>query len=383
MSFATFPEFDLERLLRTVFNPQAGERVAILIDLPDPKEFKEFAFLRNPSLTIQRYGHDVFYQGLNRDKVMDRLGWVGGQLFAYQQTGGSNLDLPDDAYDVGGEPLAFDRDIYPKYDLFLCISTWSATAPLTAKAKSFGFRGATLHGLNETILKTGLSVDYNEVSATAERLRSGMTNADWFEINYLYRDVPYQLRMIINGRPAMKSHGIARDARPDIVNLPGGEVYFVPAGAEGTFPRRYEDGTIGLLHVKGGRVHRADLLNGNQEVIDFQNHKLSVEPMAGLLGELGFGTQMLPPAGCDIQDEKIFGTLHVATGRSDHLGGDLSPDGFVVKEYATHDDILFAPFKTPEIGVPLVRMHRNGETVNLIQNYRPTDYLLRLRAGEG
>jgi hypothetical protein len=30
----------------------------------------------------------------------------------------------------------------------------------------------------------------------------------------------------------------------------------------------------------------------------------------------------------DIQDEKILGTLHVATGRSDHLGGHLTPDKF-------------------------------------------------------
>ncbi len=47
-----------------------------------------------------------------------------------------------------------------------------------------------------------------------------------------------------------------------MANLPAGEVYFVPQGAEGAFPLRYEDGTIGLMEVAGGRVQKAALLRG-------------------------------------------------------------------------------------------------------------------------
>ena len=77
--------------------------------------------------------------------------------------------------------------------------------------------------------------------------------------------------------------------------------------------------------------------------------KLAADPATGELGELGFGTQMLPVSGRDIQDEKIFGTFHIATGRSDHLGGGITPDRFHDKGNATHDDILYSPTKTPEI----------------------------------
>lgn len=80
-------------------------------------------------------------------------------------------------------------------------------------------------------------------------------------------------------------------------------------------------------------------------------------------------------SGRDIQDEKILGTLHVATGRSDHLGGHLTPDKFANKRNATHDDILFAPHKTPEINVPRVRMHRYGKTEILIENFKPARYI--------
>ena len=50
--------------------------------------------------------------------------------------------------------------------------------------------------------------------------------------------------------------------------------------------------------------------------------------MIGAIGELGFGTQVLPFSGRDIQDEKILGTVHIATGRDDHLGGNITPDLF-------------------------------------------------------
>ena len=57
----SFPPFSLSRLLKTVFNPTARERVAILIDLDDPYGIKDFGFLKDPDLTIQRHAYEVFY----------------------------------------------------------------------------------------------------------------------------------------------------------------------------------------------------------------------------------------------------------------------------------------------------------------------------------
>jgi aminopeptidase len=101
----------------------------------------------------------------------------------------------------------------------------------------------------------------------------------------------------------------------------------------------------------------------------------SCSTVTGELGELGFGTQELPVSGRDIQDEKILGTLHVATGRSDHLGGNLTPDKFAKANNATHDDILFSPSKTPDITVTQARMHRDGETIVVLENYQPAAHL--------
>jgi aminopeptidase len=373
----TFPPFSLVRLLKTVFAPEGGERVAILIDLEDPREVKDCAFLKDPSLRVQRVAHEVFYEAFRKNELAD-LGLTGGELYAYKITGGSNLDLPEEAWDKEGKQVSFERDIYPQYDIILCVSTYSATAPLTADAKKYGFRGATLHGVNDIILSSGLSVDYHEVSRDAEKLRLGLTRAEYFEIDFEVRDRNCTLKLVCNRQEAQKSHGLCREKVPDIANLPAGEVYFVPEGAEGEFPMRYSDGTIGIMEVTGGRIVNAGFVEGNAETVEAHNAKLRRDPVTGEIGELGFGTQVLPVSGQDIQDEKILGTVHVATGRSDHLGGHLTPDLFAENLNATHDDILFAPFKTPEIDIPEVRMCRDGGTTVVQSNFRATDYLLNL-----
>ena len=84
----------------------------------------------------------------------------------------------------------------------------------------------------------------------------------------------------------------------------------------------------------------------------------------------------------DIQDEKILGTCHVATGRSDHLGGNLTPELFNSRQNASHDDILYAPPKTPEISVTSVHIQKNGQSHKILQDFVPTPYLLNLLAPE-
>ncbi|MBT5926876.1 MAG: hypothetical protein HOH33_09675 [Verrucomicrobia bacterium] len=370
----TFPPFSLSRLLTTVFAPKKGQRVAVLIDLEDTNLMKGFAFLNDASLTIQRKAHDVFYQGLKRG-VAEELELTGGEMFAYERTGGSNLDLPDEAFDADGNQYSFEKDIYTKYDIILCVSTDSATAPLTAFAKQYGFRGATLHGLNDIILNSGLAVDYNVISVEAEKLRSALTGADAFQVDFEVEGRQCTLELDCDQQEAQKSHGLCRGDVPDVANLPAGEVYFVPKGGHGEFPMKYSDGTIGIMEVSGGRVQKASLLKGNASIISEHNQKLISDPVTGELGELGFGTQNLPVSGKDIQDEKILGTMHVATGRSDHLGGDLTPDKFAKALNATHDDILFSPSKTPEINVSQVRMIRDGKSTVVLENFQTADYL--------
>jgi aminopeptidase len=371
-----YPRFDLARLLQTVFNPKKDEKLCILIDLENPSEVVKFSFLQNIRLPIQRKAYEVFYQGL-QNGIMAQLELAACDFFAYKMTGGSNLELPNTVIAPDGTVQSL-TDVYSHYDIILCIGTYSATAPLTAAAKKYGFRGGTMHGVNDIILSSGLAVDYNEVSRETEILRKGMTQADYVDIDFEVDKHDYHLHIELEQQEAQKSQGICRKG-PDVANLPAGEVYFVPTNASGSFPIKFEeDGTIGLMQVDKGKVQKVSLLRGNQKTVNKYQSKFDSDPASAILGELGFGTQVLPFSGADIQDEKIFGTFHLATGRNDHLNGSVTLDRFHDKGNATHDDILFSSTKTPEIHVKQVRMMRHGKLITLIENYKPSDYLLNL-----
>ena len=374
----TFPPFSLTRLLSTVFEPTEGCSVCILTDLEDPSnETANFAFLENSKYAIQRKAHQHFYEEFHNG-ALDELGMTGGEMFAHKMTYGSNLDLPDEVWDTEGKQLSFGRDIYPNYDVILHIGTYSATAPLTAHCKNFGFRSATMHGLNDVILNSGLAVDYDEVSDDAERLRIAMSNADEIEIDFALENGRILTAWLgLDAQDAQKSHGLCKGRNiPDIANLPAGEVYFVPVDACGQFPMKYEDGTLGVLEVSDRSIQKSTLIEGKQATIDAHNARLADDPMTGTLGELGFGSQILPVSGTDIQDEKVLGTCHLATGRDDHLGGDIVPTMFKKHENSTHDDILFAPHKTPNFNIKQVRMKRGDQREILIENFKPSRYLL-------
>jgi hypothetical protein len=365
------PGFDLVRLMTTIFQPKPAERVGIFIDLADPQQIRDWKFLENRDLATQRIAYEVFYRGLLEHQ--SELPFSKIDFFAYEPTGGSNLDLPALVTKQDGQTVPL-VDVLKELDIVLYLSTFSATAPITALAKKIGFRGATMHGCNETILRTGLAQDYAVVSKKAERLRQALTRCDRVKIEFEVFSQKYQLTLELGRQEAQKSHGLCHQ-KGEIANLPAGEIYWVPTGAAGHFPLKFKDGTIGLMDVAGQRITNGSLLRGNAPVLEEALTRFKTDPASGELGELGLGTQVLPVAGADIQDEKILGTMHLATGRDDHLGGNLDPSKFKDKKNATHEDILFAPHKTPEVRLNGVWMHKDGRETLLIKEYQPTDFV--------
>lgn len=365
------PRFRLMPLIKTVFAPRDGERIGVFIDLPHPSSVSDLAFLDTPEWTTRRIAYEIFYRGL-RDQREVRFDSV--RFFAYEPTGGSNLDLPPDVFDVQGHRLRLVDDVLSQLDIVLYLTTYSATAPLTALAKKLGFRGATMHGCNRIILETGLSQNYAVVSQKAERFRQAVTRADAVEIEFETAGQTYRLHLDLGRQEAQKSHGLCH-SRGEIANLPAGEIYWVPVTAEGQFPHRFHDGTLAALTVQKGHVVDGQLLRGDSATLAAALERYRSDPATGEIGELGLGTQDLPVAGADIQDEKILGTFHLATGRSDHLGGALGPGGFRDPRHATHDDILFSPQKTPEIDARGVWLLKDGRHQLLIEHYQPTDFV--------
>ena len=59
----TYSPFSLTRLLTTCFGTGTGERVCILIDLPNPADIEDLKFLKDETLSIQNYGYETFFKG--------------------------------------------------------------------------------------------------------------------------------------------------------------------------------------------------------------------------------------------------------------------------------------------------------------------------------
>ena len=369
-------DFDVVRLMTTVFRPKPRERVGVFIDLEDPKEVQGAKFMQPGNHATRRIAYEVFYRGLIERQ--GELPFADVEFYAYEPTGGSNLDLPATVVDLKGRTLRLVEDVLSQLNIVLYLTTFSATAPLTALAKKMGFRGATMHGCNETILRTGLARDYEEVSAKAERFRQALTRCDDVVLEFDTLGRSYRLTLGLGRQEAQKSHGLCH-VPGEIANLPAGEIYWVPTEANGQFPMKFkEDGTLAVMDVAGLRIRQATLLRGSAATVQHALALFQADPATGQLGELGLGTQVLPVAGADIQDEKILGTVHVATGRDDHLGGHLDPGKFKDKKHATHEDILFAPHKTPEINLNGAWMHKDGKEVLLIKDYQPTEFVKRV-----
>lgn len=364
--------FDLKNFIKQVFAPKKGEKLCILIDLENPADVKDFAFLEMDGHTAQKKAHEVFYQGLKEGIFpLDAV-----DFFAYQMTSGNNSELPTEAVAVDGSVIAL-KDIYTSYNIILGIGTFSATAPLTAAAKEYDFRGATMPGLDDFIINSGLSIDYQKLKTVTENIRLGLTGADSADLEFEVGDVKCSLHLYLGDQLAQKNDGICHKKR-EFVNLPAGKVYFVPFDAEGSFPMKFEDGSIALMLVSKGKVTEAKWISGNKNKIKEFQKKINSEKVCGIIGELGFGTSQCPYSGCYAQDGKIFGKMHLGIGRNDHLHGSVNLRSFIDEKNASHEDILFSKEKTPEIKVIKVTLNRNGKKEILIQNDEPGEYLLNL-----
>ena len=104
-----------------------------------------------------------------RNTKFDTLSVSQVDLFAYQTTFGSNLDPEDHAVDEAGKSISLENDVYPHYDIILAITDFSFDCPFNCSRPKCTISEEQLCiGLNDIILNSGLSVDYNFISRQAE-----------------------------------------------------------------------------------------------------------------------------------------------------------------------------------------------------------------------
>ncbi|MED3575529.1 aminopeptidase [Cytobacillus praedii] len=224
----------------------------------------------------------------------------------------------------GEEPPAAVAVAMLEADVVICITEHSLThTEARKKAAASGTRLATMPGITEDMFLEGaISADYAEVKVLTDRVTDILTKGESVRIE---KD-GYSLTFSISGRDGIPSTGMYLYAG-ESGNLPSGEAYIAPI--EGTANGQILiDGSIAgigklqspvLLSIENGRIveakgeERAKLL----EILG--------EGDGRLLGEFGIGTNNKARiTGVVLEDEKVYGTIHVAFGSNNTFGGNVS-----------------------------------------------------------
>ncbi|WP_238650138.1 aminopeptidase [Paenibacillus piscarius] len=244
----------------------------------------------------------------------------------------------------GEEPPAPVAEAMAKADVAVCITTHSMTHTAARKqAAAAGTRVATMPGITDDMFSNGaITADYAQVKALTEQVAALLSAGTRVRVE---KD-GLALSFSIDGREGILSTGLYLNPG-ESGNLPSGEAYIAPL--EGTADGQIKvDGSIAgigaldspmVLTVEQGRLVAADGEHG-AKLLDMLG--------AGdgrLLGEFGIGTNNKARiTGVVLEDEKVYGTIHVAFGSNNTFGGVVAAgvhiDAVVMKPDVYIDDKL-------------------------------------------
>ncbi|MFY0519719.1 aminopeptidase [Lysinibacillus sp. UGB7] len=221
----------------------------------------------------------------------------------------------------GQEPISTITSLIANVDVTLCITSHSLTHTMARKkACENGGRVATMPGVTLTMLEQGaLHADAHEIEELVEKF-----------VNLL--DVAKEVRIIKDGheltfsvanRSGIRSTGIVCNAG-DYGNIPSGESYIAPVetSANGDILIDGSIANIGvlteplLLKIRNGRLEEAIGRDGERLL------ELLGEGHGRIIAEFGIGANKSALlCGNVLEDEKVYGTIHIAFGSNVPFGG--------------------------------------------------------------
>lgn len=211
------------------------------------------------------------------------------------------------------------------------------------QAAAAGTRVATMPGITREMFGKGaMTADYQEVEKLTARITDMLTQADKARIE---KDGKV-LEISLKGRDGVPSPGVYKEPGK-CGNLPSGEAYIAPL----------EDGSEGEMIIDGSMVGIGKLesplhmkISGGKlrEVTGDKSENLEIllkNETNGTLCELGIGTNEAAILnGIILEDEKVYGTVHIAFGTNASFGGvnkaECHMDGIILRPTLYLDDIL-------------------------------------------
>jgi len=208
-------------------------------------------------------------------------------------------------------------------DIILMPTSWSLSHTRARNAAcTAGGRVASMPGITEAMFVRTLTADYDRV---AERSRAAAAILDKGQAVHITTPLGTDLTLSIAGRAGMPDTGLYHTPG-DFGNLPAGEAYIAPVEgtAEGTLVVDASMSGVGVLSspitftFKAGRVVTVE----GEGADHLRASWAAAGEGADCVAELGVGTnERATITGKVLEDEKVFGTLHVAVGNNAHFGG--------------------------------------------------------------
>ncbi len=295
----------IQKILNQVFNYKKGDNVVFIYDLLDNGD--------------ENYEFRVKLAKKWHSELEDAV------LAEYKATGQNNGDFPPVCI-ANQVEMSFD-ELFSGADIVIALTEYSATAPLYQFSIKHGFRAASMPGFNEKMMPA-MEIDLAEIKYKVGVIYNLLDNAD--DIRIVFDDAV--LYLDLRGSKPEKDDGTFEDT--NIINLPTGEAFVVP--------KEYESNTSGELIIEGVRyqIENNRIISASEETELMK--KIRKDPVIGNIAEAGFGVlgaYGLEPIGRVLLDEKLG--LHIALGRSEHLGGKVSPKDFKDPNTVWHQDYVY------------------------------------------
>lgn len=250
----------------------------------------------------------------------------------------------------GEEPPKPVTEMWPYVDVFVAPTKFSLThTQARRKATEAGARGATMPGITKDIFVETMSADYLKIKDLALKMMKALEDVEVVRVTSPFgTDVVFSIK----GRHIIADTGIFHE-KGAFGNLPAGEVFVAPVEgtAEGVVVFDAAVAGIGLLkspikiYVKEGfavKVEGAEEASKLSKLLESVKRKEAYN-----IAEFGIscntGARII---GNVLEDEKAFGTVHIALGDNSTIGGRTAAgihlDGIITKPtvYADNKKII-------------------------------------------
>jgi leucyl aminopeptidase (aminopeptidase T) len=233
------------------------------------------------------------------------------------------LAIMDERATDGTDPARPIAAALSECDVFIAPTSRSLShTPARKRATEHGARGATLPGVTADMLARVRAVDFDLMAWRSRDLAALLTASD--EARFTC-PLGSDFTMDLTDREGIADDGALTEPGA-FGNLPAGEGFIAPRNGSGTIVAS-SLAPLGLtdeparLTVQDGRLVEAQDGLGPRYIELLREHG----ELGTNLAELGIGTNdKATLTGNILEDEKIFGTVHVAFGASAGIGGNVS-----------------------------------------------------------